>query len=270
MQLSLVLTRRIPGTTSCLVQQATKTAPTNVSRRSFGTGPRGARGHGWYTKYRAGKGGRHLQGEYFDRSLEDCQKWNDAVLQLGCRQVYLDISVEPSTEELPTIENMTGERHRLIMDIASTVMPETTDNFIQLLERYPGSRAYRIEKNVGLMLGDYVTNTGKTGQASTQGSYHVMSRTIEKDPLAMWHVPGTVSMLVPTVDEIDSRFMLITQESYHLDGIQRAFGRLTRESLAIVQKLERETLTKVGLPTSAHLMIAECGLVDDSSDRKVA
>lgn len=206
-----------------------------------------------------------MQGEYFDRSLEECQEWNEAVLQLGSRRVYLDLALEPPTEELPTLQHLSGERHRIVMDIAATVMPETTDNFIQLLQRYPGSRVYRIEKNVGLMMGDFLTNTGKTGQASEPGNYHALSKTIHTDPLAMWHIPGTVSMLVPTVDEIDSRFMLLTREAHHLDGIERAFGRLTPESLQIIQKLEQETLTKVGIPTSAHLIVAECGIVEGTT-----
>ena len=38
--------------------------------RLMGTGSRGARGHGWLHKYRAGEGGRHLQGRYHNRDIE--------------------------------------------------------------------------------------------------------------------------------------------------------------------------------------------------------
>ena len=116
-----------------------------LQRRSLATGSRGARGHGWYLNYRASKGGRHLQGGYHDReSLEECERWNDAILQLGSTRVFLDVVVEPRTSpliatqkviDIPPLEELKGERHRLTIDIATRVLSETTDNFIELLDR---------------------------------------------------------------------------------------------------------------------------------------
>lgn len=248
--------------------------------RSFATGSRGSRGHGWFTNFRAGKGGRHLQGEYFDRdSLPECAAWNDAILQLGCTQVYLDVIAEPRRNatsnvrskkliEVPPLNELTGEKHRIIIDVASTVMPATAQNFVDLMKAKPaldgthgylGTRLYRIEKNVGIYGGDVLTNTGKTGKA-----FQAMAMSIdvsETDPLPMWHIPGTVTMLVPTVGEIDSRFLLCTQHAPHLDGIARAFGRMTEESLAIVTKWQTSLLTVMGIPTAVDLIVAKCGVM---------
>jgi cyclophilin family peptidyl-prolyl cis-trans isomerase len=248
----------------------------SLHRRSFATGTRGSRGHGWYQNYRAGKGGRHLQGEYHDReSPEECAAWNDAVLQLGSTQVYMDIVAEPRRHassirskkliEVPSLDSLEGERYRVTIDIASTVMPQTAQNFTDLLtadkEGYLGSRLYRIEKNVGLLGGDTLTNTGKTGKAAKGNPLTV---DVASDPLPMWHIPGTVSMLVPKVGEVDSRFMLCTQEAPHIDGMSRAFGRMTPESLAIVKNWQINLLTRNGIPTAYDLIVVECGVLRNS------
>lgn len=249
------------------------------------TGTRGSRGHGWYLNYRAGKGGRHLQGEYHDReSPAECAAWNDAVLMLGQTKVYMDVIAEPRRHssairskkliDVPPLETLQeGKTYRIIMDIASMVMPETSQNFVDLLtadkEGYLGSRLYRIEKNVGLCGGDVLTNTGKTGKAA-KGQPLTMD--VTSDPLSMWHIPGTISMIVPTVGEIDSRFLLCSQPAPHYDGIGRAFGRLTPESLAIVTNWQTNLLTRDGIPTAFDLIVVKCGVlpVQDNVNERVA
>lgn len=251
--------------------------PTQV--RSMATGTRGSRGLGWYVNYRAGKGGRHLQGEYYDRDEQECQEWNQAILELGKTPVYLDIVVEPHT---PTVEEqplrktydvtaLKGDRYRLTMDLASTVMPETCRNFIDLCQAptqgYIGSVVYRFEKKVGICGGDVLTNTGKTGKAA-QGK--PLALDVQEDPLAMWHLPGTVSMLVADVGRIDSRFILCTEYCYHLDGINRAFGQLTEESLEQVRLWQSKILTQNGKPSNFDLIVVEAGLVDTNQTQQVA
>jgi cyclophilin family peptidyl-prolyl cis-trans isomerase len=242
------------------------------SSRSFATGTRGSRGHGWYVNYRAGKGGRHLQGEFQDRTLEDCQEWNASILKLGSRRVYLDVVAEPARSnvqvrgDVPPLDSLKGERHRLLIDVALEVIPETCQNFIDLCsadadeDGYTGSLFYRIEPKVGLCGGDVLTNIGKTGKAAAGNPVNL---TVQKDPLVMWHVPGTVTMVVQTVDEIDSRFILCTGSAHHLDGMNRAFGTMTPESLAIVQEWEATVLTKKGVPAMFDLIVVDSGVVDD-------
>jgi len=280
-------TRRLSLQQPSLFCIATVTAPTAAGqplqqqqqRRSLATGTRGSRGHGWYVNYRAGKGGRHLQGDYQDRSsLEECETWNTAVLALGSRKVYMDVVVEPARSNapskgiVPSLESLQGERHRLTLQIASTVMPETSQNFIDLCnapataDGYKGSKFYRIERSVGLSGGDVLTNIGKTGKAAAGNPLKQLIR----DPLPMWHVPGTVSMVVHDVDEIDSRFTVCTHAAHHLDGIYRAFGTLTAESLAVVQEWESTLLTQKGVPSSFDLIIVDCGVLEEETAAQAA
>jgi cyclophilin family peptidyl-prolyl cis-trans isomerase len=240
---------------------------TSSISRHFGTGSRGARGHGWYVNYREGtKGGRHLRGEYFERDFEECSLWNQSVLQLGSTQVYLDVVAAVKSDGAE--KEITGdeERHRLKIDLASTVMSETTDNFLQLVNQengYKGSILYRFERNVGVCGGDVLSNTGKTGKAALGTPL-----TAEiNDPLAMWHLPGTVSMLVPKVGEIDSRFMLLTQTAHHLDGIHRVFGQMQPESLATVEEWVSKIITRDGRPSSYDLVIVDCGVLEEAEEQ---
>lgn len=173
------------------------------------------------------------------------------------RQIPL---VDPST--LVTAKE---NRYRLAMDLAKTVMPETTENFVLNKDAYIGTRLYRVEKKVGVYGGDVLTNTGKSGRAANG-----RLRTQIRDPLAMWHVPGTVTMLVPSVEEVDSRFLLVSQLSPHLDGISRAFGRLTEESLKIVEKWETTLLTRKGIPSAYDLIVTDVEVADsDAKDETV-
>jgi cyclophilin family peptidyl-prolyl cis-trans isomerase len=288
-----------------------------VTVRSFATGSRGSRGHGWFYHYRQGKGGRHLQGEYYDRdSMEQCMAWNQSILDLGSQRVYMDIVAEPrrnvnsssisspstsssdntETESsttttswtknpkkyftIPPVDTLTGETHRIVIDIASTVLPATCDNFINLIKRksysttdndnsessqrgYSGTRLYRIEKNVGIYGGDVLTNTGRTGMA-----YNAVALTKDvsaTDPIPMWHIPGTITMIVASVNEIDSRFLMCTQHAPHIDGICRPFGMIAPESLLILQKWQMNLLTlKGGIPNAFDLYVVDCGVL--SSD----
>lgn len=201
-------------------------------RRSFGT--RGARGHGWYQNYRAGKGGRHLQGEYFDRPT-DCLDWNAKILQLGSTRAYLDISVESRNEEATQLEE-----HRLYMNLASAVLPESTAHFLSLA---PGGSLHRKEANVGWL-----------------SSHESIARTpIHNDPWVLWHQPGTISLVVQHVAHVDDRWLLATHAAPHLDGIHRAIGQLESESLERVLEWSRSLLTFQGRPTNVQLTIRGVG-----------
>lgn len=230
-----------------------------ITRRSLATGTRGARGHGWYQNYRDGKGGRHLQGEYYDaRNLDECRAWNESILAMGSTSVYMNVVLEPKRADID-LTKLTGDRFRLEMELASGVMPTTVDNFVQLLPAYQSTSFYRIERGVGLVGGDVLGNSGRAGQAATGAP---LSLAVD-DPLAMWHLPGTVSMLVSRVGEIDSRFLFVTTPAPHVDGIHRAFGQLSEDSLALVSDWQASLLTRHGVPTSFQMMIDDCGVSGD-------
>jgi cyclophilin family peptidyl-prolyl cis-trans isomerase len=152
------------------------------------------------------------------------------------------------------------------MDIATTVMPETTQNFLDLCradtEGYTGSILYRFEKGVGICGGDVLTNTGKSGKAANGNP---LAMDISTDPLALWHLEGTVTMLVAKVGQVDSRFVLCTDTAPHLDGINRAFGRLTEESIEVLKNWQATLLTKNGAPTSVDLVVVEAGVLGENT-----
>mmetsp|Transcript_7333 Transcript_7333/g.20388 ORF Transcript_7333/g.20388 Transcript_7333/m.20388 type:complete len:193 (+) Transcript_7333:496-1074(+) len=173
------------------------------------------------------------------------------------------------------------------MDVASGVMPETIDNFVKLCtmeqDGYKGSKIFRFEKDVGLCGGDVLTNTGKTGLPAPHepspelrgdgplaGKVNPLKRTIVQDPLVMWHLPGTITMLESRVHDIDSRFIFCTVRTMHMDGIHRAFGQLHPESLKLCQEWQQTIRTQhAGVPSSYDLVIVDCGLLVDDDDAAV-
>ena len=183
---------------------------------------------------------------------------------------------ESSEKEGAEVEPLSTER--LVMQIASTVMPETCINFVGLCQEaaYNGTIMYRIEKEVGICGGDVLTNTGKTGQCLQDWPYesangpspdmNPLRRDLpppEEEPMALWHTAGTVTMLCPKVNEIDSRFILCGKDAPHLDGIHRAFGKLEPESLKQVQEWQDSVLTSYGKPKSVTLRIVGCGVLEN-------
>ena len=247
-------------------------ASASLQIRFMGTGPRGSRGHGWLHKYRAGEGGRHLQGKYHKRDIEKLTSINDQVFGLNneknvslASQAYLDLAVE-GEEDGP---------HRVIIELASAALPNTCQNFIDLCQAhendnntdneqiadykgYKQSKVFRILPQVGLCLGDTVLNTGKQGKCSPKISPTGM---FPDEPTVISHAEkGIVSMLSTGVDKNDSRFMIMTvDDAPHLDGRHVAFGRV-KEGLESLQKIVENTYTKKGVP-SVNIEVVGCGVL---------
>ena len=80
------------------------------SGRSRGT--RGSRGHGWYLKYKAGEGGRHLQGRWNIDAVE-MSEWNDQVMgKCSDRPLLyfdLDYAREEDAQAPPEMEGGQGQ-----------------------------------------------------------------------------------------------------------------------------------------------------------------
>mmetsp|Transcript_23190 Transcript_23190/g.54992 ORF Transcript_23190/g.54992 Transcript_23190/m.54992 type:complete len:367 (-) Transcript_23190:68-1168(-) len=281
-----------------------------------GGGTRGARGRGWWINYRAGKGGRHLQGDYAHLDLDMLHKWNDAVMSLGSTQAYMDIRLDDvggaaaagagaasgaSTENNNNKNGDTdsennsdeggggGVQHRLTFELASAVLPLATQNFIKLLEAeqgigYTGSTLHRVEKQVGLH-GGLVWNPSlfpdeennvvpiKRGRGhKVVGRCHPSlamptsptNMDVSSEKLVLSHLPGVISMLSPRVHEVDSRFMLCSRHAPHLDGQMVAIGRLSKDSLELVQEWERTLITSFGTPTNVTLRVIQCGILGET------
>jgi cyclophilin family peptidyl-prolyl cis-trans isomerase len=235
------------------------------STRSFGSGggTRGTRGHGWWINYRAGKGGRHLQGEYSHIDVEAQKAWNDAIFSLGSQLAYVDIQMEPLHQEAANEDGLT--QHRLIVELATEAFPRATENFTKLLEAeqdgYKSTTLHRMEKKVGILGGHVWNGTGKCFEdfLSTTSATS-MDQT---EHMVLSHLPGVVTMLSQRVKEIDSRFMLCTHRAPHLDGKALAIGRLDDESLKLVQHWESTLITQKGHPSNIALRIKDCGIVEE-------
>eukprot|EP00980_Cylindrotheca_fusiformis_P030481 scaffold24888_cov117-Cylindrotheca_fusiformis.AAC.1 len=235
------------------------------STRSFGSGggTRGSRGHGWWINYRAGKGGRHLQGEYSHKDPEADKAWNDAIFSLGSRFAYVDIQMEPIFQETENADDLT--QHRLVVELATEVFPRATENFTKLLEAerdgYKSTTLHRVEKKVGVLGGHVWNGTGRCFEDFlSPTSATSMDQT---EHMVLSHIPGVVTMLCQRVKEIDSRFMLCTHHAPHLDGKALAIGRLDDESLGIVQHWESTLITQNGHPSNVALRIKDCGIIED-------
>ena len=260
--------RRIVGSSGIISgsvkRQQVEQDVTAVRHFGSGGGARGSRGHGWFVNYRAGKGGRHLQGDYANLDMEEMKAWNDAVFALGSQHVYMDISVEPLHKDKEDKESSV-EHTRLVMELASGVFPKAVENFKNLLQSesdgFQSSTLHRVEKNVGLLGGNVWNGTGKCSEEYRMATSATAMEQTEN--LVLSHLPGVVTMLSQRVQEIDSRFMLCAYHAPHLDGKGVAIGRLDESSLEQVEKWVSTLITQKGHPTTVALRVTDCGILDD-------
>ncbi|KAL7507681.1 hypothetical protein ACHAXN_007695 [Cyclotella atomus] len=232
--------------------------------RQMGTGSRNARGHGWLQKYRTNRGGRHLQGRYHYRDVDELAELNDKVFAMNhdsnssdsstaSNEVYLDLAIGSDTTQL----------HRIVIELASTVLPKTTSNFRLLCQdqSYTSSRVYKIEKTVGLCMGDIVYNNGTSGKCHPSMASPQTPYSFADEGYYLSHVKaGMVSMLSPGVHSNDSRFVITTKEAPQLDGRYVAFGRVKEECLDVVTGLVGGVFTKRGRPT-VDITVVGSGIV---------
>jgi cyclophilin family peptidyl-prolyl cis-trans isomerase len=231
---------------------------TTAATRSFATGSKGARGHGWYQKYRDGLGGRHLQGRNHNRNVDDLEAMNRQALDLGSIKVFLDLKEEDSTVT------------RIDLELAEFALPKTTKNFELLCgeKKYVNSLLFRYQKEVGFCLGDYIKNTG------TSGACHpaVMNKwgCVDSEPLVMSHTAGTITMMSPGVDKVDSRFMLVTHDSPHLEGKFVPFGKMSNASLEKLLAIESKGIYTVRSKPMVEIVISDCGRVQPVDEESLS
>lgn len=224
------------------------------------SGTRGARGHGWLQKYRAGLGGRHLQGRWHYRNNEELNQLNDQIFamnnnaadSIGSNEAYLDISVGGE------------EARRVVIELASAALPKTTENFRLLCQEkengYESTSIFKIEKTVGLCLGDIVSNDGTSGKCHPSIATSDSPFSFKDEGFLVSHTgPGIVSMMSPGVHRNDSRFLITTSEAPQLDGRFVAFGRV-KEGMDVVHDIATSIFTKRGRPT-VDVKVVGCGVV---------
>mmetsp|Transcript_29085 Transcript_29085/g.45762 ORF Transcript_29085/g.45762 Transcript_29085/m.45762 type:complete len:263 (+) Transcript_29085:28-816(+) len=237
--------------------------------RCMATGTRGARGHGWLQKYRAGLGGRHLQGRWHYRNNEELNRVNDEVFAMNAKdggdgddssknnknnnEAFLDISVGGE------------EARRVVIELAAAALPKTVQNFKLLCQEkkdhgYESTKLYKIEKTVGLCLGDVVSNDGTGGRCHPSVGTDESPFAFEDEGFVVSHTgPGIVSMMSPGVHRNDSRFLITTTEAPQLDGRFVAFGRV-KEGMDVVNDIATSIFTKRGRPT-VDVRVVGCGVV---------
>jgi len=158
------LIRQSAGSTAALLPALTSSSLSAVTaagaaaanqqqQRTLATGAKGARGHGWYKKYRENRGGRHLQGRWHDRDVDKLNAINDRAFALNdsskSNKAYLDLSVGGA------------EPGRIVIELASAALPVTCENFVKLCTDggivdaadrtaenwgYKGTNVHKIEK----------------------------------------------------------------------------------------------------------------------------
>eukprot|EP00560_Eucampia_antarctica_P003735 CAMPEP_0197833574 /NCGR_PEP_ID=MMETSP1437-20131217/19456_1 /TAXON_ID=49252 ORGANISM="Eucampia antarctica, Strain CCMP1452" /NCGR_SAMPLE_ID=MMETSP1437 /ASSEMBLY_ACC=CAM_ASM_001096 /LENGTH=292 /DNA_ID=CAMNT_0043437699 /DNA_START=28 /DNA_END=906 /DNA_ORIENTATION=+ len=260
----------------------------NGSSRQMGTGTRGARGHGWFKKYREGKGGRHLQGRYHYRNVDELLKINDEVFSMNdddnnidnnnnSNMVYLDISLDGE------------ESKRVCIELASRALPTTCSNFQKLCQTktnivkhdndddnddddsridgdgcdwgYEYTNVFKIEKSVGLCMGDVAGRGGKGGMChpSVASAHAKIPYTFPHESHAISHAgPGIVSMLSSGLDKNDSRFIITTNDAPQLDGRYVAFGRVKEGLDYLINDIAENVYTRRGKP-AVDIQIVSCG-----------
>jgi len=264
-------------------------------RRWLATGARGSRGLGWLERYRRGDGGRHLQGPLWDRRIEELEEINNHVFALGSDFAYIDILVEDTTTTTTTTTSDNNDENnnssnddndndnvadvednsntengykktRLILELATAALPLTTENFLRLAEDdyYTDTMVYRVEKEVGLCLGNLGTNGGSGGHCHPSLALHGSAYLPKTEPLVLSHLPGIVTMITPGVDKVNSRFLLCANEAPHLDGRFVGFGRLQEESKQQVQHWLSTVFVRRGAPIR-EMRIVGAGLLSSSS-----
>mmetsp|Transcript_457 Transcript_457/g.642 ORF Transcript_457/g.642 Transcript_457/m.642 type:complete len:304 (+) Transcript_457:122-1033(+) len=245
--------------------------------RFMGTGPRGARGHGWFDKYRSGEGGRHLQGKYNTRNVEKLVSINNEVFSLNNanntdknsttssvvpKEAFLDFVIEGEDEGK---EGSRTNPHRVIIELASTALPNTCRNFIDLCTTtdttesdgndesgFKSSKVFKILPNLGLCIGKDNNNIIPTKNGKSFPHEATVLSHAQTGIVSMLNNKGTL--------QNDSRFMIMTTEDApHLDGKHVAFGRV-KVGLEKLQGLVESVYTRKGKP-SIDIQIVSCGLV---------
>ena len=252
----------ILASTVLLTKQSADVANTSnreqhIQIRPFGHRSRGSRGHGWLKKYRDNKGGRHLQGRYHKFDADSLKIHNDTIFELGTSECFLDIQMDDDDDDdaKDSYEKMKNEGEsektkRIVIELASEALPKTCHNFLKLCQDgyYNDTKVFKIERNVGLCMGDVLDMDGRGGKCHPETS---SSGYFENEGYYLSHAQkGVLTMLAPSVDKNDSRFMITLRDTPQLDGRYVAFGRLKEDEngIKVLENIVENTYTRRGKP----------------------
>jgi cyclophilin family peptidyl-prolyl cis-trans isomerase len=156
------------------------------------------------------------------------------------------------------------ESRRVVIELAAAALPKTTENFRLLCQEkeggYDSTSVYKIEKTVGLCMGDVIFDNGTSGRCHPSIGSAQTPFAFEDEGFLVSHTgPGIVSMMSPGVHRNDSRFVITTTDSPQLDGRFVAFGRV-KEGMDVINDIATGVFTKRGKPT-VEIKVAGCGVV---------
>ena len=224
----------------------------------MGTGSRGARGHGWLHKYRAGLGGRHLQGTYHNRNTDQLVALNHQVFALNNNNnntpntAYLEFTMEGETK-----------RTRITLELARVALPHACNRFQELCHGDTPSNVFKIVQGSGVCLGPTTSDTtSDTNDSSTNESSPLPSSRHVTDayPNVLSHAQkGMVSLLSSSLNNETQLLITTVDDAPHLDGRLVPFARVT-EGLEELVSLADTVFTKRGKP-NMDIQVT-CGLLE--------
>lgn len=156
------------------------------------------------------------------------------------------------------LQQANGRTGRLTIALYGTVVPDTVDNFLRLIDNgYRDTKVYRVVNGLTIQLGDVLRNGGKSGRAATE------TGVLEAENYRISHsVPGILSMVVKD-GMVDSRFFVTTRpgDSRYLDGRYVAFGRV-ESGMDTLYELDRIPNSNGFVRRPVSVRIASCGRVE--------
>ncbi|MFO1050880.1 MAG: peptidylprolyl isomerase [Planctomycetota bacterium] len=163
---------------------------------------------------------------------------------VGLAGAHASLRVVPDQHDLDlakldlqkTTVRLITSKGEVVIGFMPDVAPKHVVNFITLAKDgfYDGTRFHRIISGFMAQGGDPNTKVGATGMPGTGGSGH----TIQAEFSDVKHVKGIVSMArSASPDSASSQFFLMHGDAPHLDGKYSAFGRITPDTLPVLDAI---------------------------------
>ena len=166
--------------------------------------------------------------EHFDQNNED-----------NNNLVYLDISTN-------------GHRGRIIINLKSSVVPQTCNNFMTLCNKkaYKNTSFHRVIKDFMVQGGDFTNNDG-TGGVSIYGN------TFEDENFKLKNKKGTISMANAGPNTNGSQFFINVIDTPWLDNKHVVFGNVVK-GMDLIEWISNQETNENDVPLT-DVIVEDCG-----------